>query len=216
MSKVRIIRKTVEVLPAIEINIDIPPREFLENMSELAEESGGFELRSCCDGMRMDIVDFMPKEDLGHDDLYGQLIYEYKKDKQIRVEIRARAWNPEDVTREAYLQAAHHVFDGLIKQYNARYKRRHRMRIIKERTRDLPPKASEALDDFAFLANKTSLHPLDWRRLYKFVRVCHATRANPSKGLMRGILGKKGFDDNKAEYIADVASHLLDFMNYRS
>jgi hypothetical protein len=87
------------------------------------------------------------------------------------------------------------------------------MRVVKEKSRGLPPKATETLKNFIFSANKTSLHPLDWQRLYRFVRICHTTRAKPEKGLIWGMLSKEGFDDKKAEYIADVVSHLLDFMN---
>lgn len=215
MDEPKIVRKIIELLPAIAINIDIPPKEFQEKMSELARESGNFELDSCSDGMCMDIVNFIPKENLGHDGLIGLLIHEYKKEKQVRVEIQARVWNPEDATRKIYLEAAHHIFDDLIKAYNSTYKKRHRMSVIKEKSQGLPPKATEALKKFAFLANKTSLHTLDWKRLYMFVRVCHATRANPSEGLIRGLLSKEGFDDENAGYIADISSHLLDFMKYK-
>jgi len=212
MDEPKTVRKIIELLPPIAISIDISPNDFQERMAELAEESGNYELQTFSDSMCMDIVNFIPKENLGHDDLHGQLIYEHKKENQIRVEIRAKTWNPENPTREIYLEAAHHIFDGLIKDYNSRYKKRYRMRVVKEKSPGLPPKATKALEDFAFLANKTVLHKLDWERLYQFVRVCHATRANPPKGLIWGMLSKEGFDDKKAEYIADVASHLLDFM----
>ena len=209
MNEPKTIIKIIELLPPIAINIDIPPNVFQEQMVELAKESGKYELQTLSDSMCMDIVNFIPKENLGHDDLHGQLIYEYKKENQIRVEIRSRAWNPEYPTKEIYLEAAHHIFDNLIKTYNSRYKKRYRMRVVKEKSPGLPPKAIEALKNFAFLANKTSLHKLDWQRLYKFVRVCHATRANLEKGLIWGLLSKEGFDDKKAEYIADIASHLM-------
>ncbi|HUV41386.1 MAG TPA: hypothetical protein VMW23_06345 [Sedimentisphaerales bacterium] len=184
-------------------------------MAELAGESGNYELQTFSDSMCMDIINFIPRENLGHDDLHGQLIYEHKKENQIRVEIRARAWNPEYPTRVIYLEASHHIFDGLIKTYNSKYKKRYHIRVVKEKSPNLPPKATKALKNFALLANKNILHKLDWERLYQFVRVCHATRTNPSKGLIWGMLSKEGFDDKKAEYIADVASHLLDFMKYK-
>jgi len=212
MDEIRIIRKIIELLPPIAINIDIHPKVIQKRIMELAKESGNYELQTFSDPMCMDIINFIPRENLGHDDLHGQLIYEYNKEDQIRVEIRAKTWNPENPTREVYLEAAHHIFDDLIKDYNSRYKKRYRMRVVKEKSPDLPPKATKALKKFTFLANKTSLHSLDWERLYQFVRVCHATRANPPKGIMWGILSKEGFDDKKAEYIADIASHLLVFM----
>ena len=212
MDKQKTVRIPIELLPAIAINIDIPSKDFHEQMAELARKSGDFELQYCSDGMCLDIINFIPRENLGHDDLHGQLIYDYKKENQISVEIRARAWNPEYPTTKIYLEAAHHIFDDLIKAYNSRNKKRYRMRIVKEKSPSLPPKATKALKDFVFLANKNCLHKLDWERFYQFVRVCHATRANPPKGLIWGMLSKEGFDDKKAEYIADVASHLLDFM----
>lgn len=207
-----IITKTIELLPPIAINIDIPPKDFLKRMADLAKVSGNFELQFSSESSCMNIVNFIPKENLGHDDLHGQLIYEYKTENQIRVEIRAKTWNPEDPTRKIYLEAAHHIFDNLIKAYNTKYKKRHRMRVVKEKSPGLPPKATKALEDFAFLANKTCLHPLDWQRLYRFARVCNATRAIPPKELIWAMLSKGGFNDKKAEYISDIASHLINFM----
>lgn len=215
MGEVTIIRKVIELLPAIAIEIDVSPKVFQERMAQIAIESGFYELESLSDGMEMHILNFFPKDDLGYEGLGGQLIYECDKEDQIRVETRARRWIPEDATREVYLKATHHIFDNLIKTYNSKYKKRYRLRVIKEKGYKMPPKATKALQDFSYLANKTMLHPLDWQRLYEFVRVCHATRANPEKGLINGMLCKEGFDEKKAEYIADIASHLLDFMKYK-
>lgn len=215
MKEPKTVRKAIEALPAIVINIDCPPKEFLERMSEIVRKSEDYELEAWPGGMKQVGINIFPKDDLGFIKLGGQLICIPDKNDQIRVETRANQWIPEDVTRDIYLQATHHIFDNLIKAYNSRYKKCHRMRVIKEKYRGLPPKATEALKDFTFLANKTSLHLLDWQRVYTFVRVCHATRVNPEKGLIRGMLSKEGFDDNKAEYIADIISHLLDFMKYK-
>ena len=206
------VRKVIEALPEIAINIDIPLKEFLDRMTGIARETGNYKVETWPGGMGEVGANLFPKDDLGFEDLVGQLMHKSDKKNWGRVETGIKQWIPGDISKEDYLRATHHIFDDLIKTYNSRYKKRHRMRVVKDKSRDLPPKATEALKNFIFAANKTSLHPLDWQRLYTFVRVCHATRANPEKGLIWGILSKEGFDYKKAEYIADIATHLLAFM----
>jgi hypothetical protein len=202
----------IESLPDILINISNPPREFLQAISIIAQQSGRYQVENHFDFGEMDIVNFCPYDQLVHEGLFGQLIHHDGTGHSIRVEIRALRWVPENPSRSIYIEAAQHMFANLIKLYNSQNNKRYRMRIVAEKKRNLPPKSSEGFKQFTDLANKNCLHPLDWNRLYRFVRICHATRVRLSEGRLRGLLVKEGFTDDYATYISDIAYHCYEFM----
>ena len=202
----------IEILPDILINISDPPRKFLQAISLIAQQSGRYQVEIHFDFGGMDIVNFLPYDQLVHEGLYGQLIHHKDSERRIRVEIRALRWVPEYPTRSIYIEAAQHIFAKLIKSYNTQNNKRYRMRIVPDKYFILPPKSNKAFKQFAGLANKSCLHPLDWNRLYKLVRICHATRVCPSKEQLRGLLFKEGFTDDYATYISDIAYHCYKFM----
>jgi hypothetical protein len=112
MKEPKIIRKVIEALPAIVINIDCSPKEFIKQMSDLARDSGDYELQEWPIWMHQVGLNLFPKDDLGFDKLGGQLICMPEINNQIRVETRANQWIPGDVTKDIYLQATHHIFDN--------------------------------------------------------------------------------------------------------
>src|SRR5689334_6543851 len=59
-----------------------------------------------------------------------------------------------------------------------------------------------ALWRFAMLANKTSLHPRDWKRLYEFIVLAHSRRVGWDAYEMQARLVRYGFERNKAETLA--------------
>jgi len=201
-----------EILPEILINISDPPREFLQAISLIAQQSGQYQVEIHFDFGGMDIVDFCPYDQLVHEGLYGQLIHHEDSERTIRVEIRASKWIPEHPPRSIYIEAAQHIFANLIKSYNSQNNKRYRMRIVSCKCYSLPPKSKKAFKQFSYLANKSCLHPLDWNRLYRFVRICHAARVCPSEEQLRGLLIKEGFTDDYAAYISDIACHCYEFM----
>jgi hypothetical protein len=212
-SKKRTCKMTIiESLPNILINISNPPREFLQAISLIAQQSGRYQVENHFDFGGMDIVNFCPYDQLVHEGLLGQLIHHDGAEHSIRVEIRASRWVPEYPPRSIYIEAAQHIFAKLIKSYNSQNNKRYRMRIVPDKYFILPPKSNKAFKQFADLANKSCLHPLDWNRLYRFVRICHATRVCPSEEQLRGLLFKEGFTDDYAAYISDIAYHCYEFM----
>jgi hypothetical protein len=200
----------IETLPDILINISGSPKKFLQEISLIAQQSGLYQVKAHFNFGGMDIVNFCPHDQLVHKELYGQLIHH--EGPEIRVEVRASRWVPEHPPRSIYIEAAQHIFANLIKSYNSRNNKRYRMRIIADKCFILPPKSNKAFKQFTDLANKSVLHPLDWDRLYRFVRVCHATRVYFSEEQLRGLLSKEGFSDDYSAYISDIARHCYNFM----
>ena len=74
----------------------------------------------------------------------------------------------------------------------------------------LNPAFIKLLKRFAHLANKSALHPLDWRRFYEFVRDCRS-RAPYSEEEMARLLIKEGFSETYATYIGEIYVHLRNF-----
>jgi len=55
---------------------------------------------------------------------------------------------------------------------------------------------------FAFIANKSSPHPLDWRRFYHFIGFAHGRRSGLSASEVQARLRDYGFDERHAVDLA--------------
>ncbi len=64
-----------------------------------------------------------------------------------------------------------------------------------------------AFKQFAVIANKSSLHPLDWGRFYRFVATAHAFRVGWSDGDVQRRLVDSGFSLEKAKRLAEAYWH---------
>ena len=69
---------------------------------------------------------------------------------------------------------------------------------------ELPPATRRIFLQFVNCANRKVLHPLDWRRFYRFVRFCHAKRVKLTSHTLCRLLVRGHFAESKAEYLADV------------
>ena len=67
--------------------------------------------------------------------------------------------------------------------------------------------AQEILAVFINRANRQSLHPLDMRRFYGFVRYAHAHRAKMSGATLSKLLREHGFSELKAEQLSTAYDH---------
>ncbi len=65
----------------------------------------------------------------------------------------------------------------------------------------------DALSRFAFLANKSSLHPLDWGRFYQFVVMAHMRHLGWDHIDVQRRLEKHGFPKEKARYLGEAYWH---------
>jgi hypothetical protein len=73
--------------------------------------------------------------------------------------------------------------------------------------RKLPKRTQYFFDTFVEAANKTVLHPLDWKRFYHFIYVAYAGRVRLSEDLLREMLRSRGFSQQDAEHLANIYHH---------
>jgi hypothetical protein len=60
---------------------------------------------------------------------------------------------------------------------------------------------------FALLANKSSVHPLDWNRFYQFIVYAHQRRIGWDASDVAQKLKAFGFSEPKAQYMAEAYWH---------
>ena len=71
----------------------------------------------------------------------------------------------------------------------------------------MAPKTKTAFDFFVDHANKGGLHPNDWDRFYKFVRIAHRYRSQIWEQDVKQALIKEGFFEEDARYLSTVYCH---------
>jgi hypothetical protein len=199
-------------LPNITVKPDCDPKLFLNRLEGLANQSNLIQevLRDInLAGSGMDILAFMPLDQNEHVAIIGQFILYSDKPSILSVEVRARAWMPDPPNYESYVKEAKRIAGGLIKAYNQSFNSRRRLTIQKKKQTEptLPPGANGVFNKFVALANKSSLHPLDWKRFYDFARFCHAHRVMLYEDEIEWLLKKNGFSEKMARYIADIYTH---------
>lgn len=206
-----------EWLPGIDIAISIEPREFLERMAVIGEQSGQFIVERHYDAIKngaLDIINFRYLGATVHTGVGGQLIAREDRPGRILVEMRAEFWDPDPPTRATYCEALDTQLRPLLRIYNRTFATRYRFRIQSSAPRPprLSPLTMKLFDRFAILANTTSLHPLDWARFYAMV---HEGRQEISGYQLRSMLVKAGFSQTRAEDLAELYVHLWNFKRRR-
>ncbi|WP_337287888.1 hypothetical protein [Candidatus Methylomirabilis sp.] len=188
-------------------------------MADIAEKSGSFTAERHCDALGQegfDVVNLRFTKPSPHSGLGGQLIVRPDaKNGTVEVEIRAERWSPNDPpSYETYCTAAKELIAPLLSSYNRQSHTRHRMTIFtKERLEPkLQPQSAKLFKRFTVLANTSSLHPLDWRRFYEFVR---DSRSRLCEEDLARLLIKDGFPEQYAWHIAEIYGHLYEFKRLR-
>lgn len=204
---------TFEILPKIDVAISTEKRLFLNEISKLLMISGDFTVDLHLDAFNQpgfDVLNFCYVRSSPHAGLGGQLIARPEVRGRIAIEMRAAKWSPDPPTREAYCTAARTLVGSALSSYNRTNGTRYRLRIetLNRKKKELSPQSSKLFNRFALLANKSSLHPLDWERFYEFVRY---NRQKLSEHYVRDALEKFGFSREKAIYIADIYAHLIEY-----
>lgn len=69
---------------------------------------------------------------------------------------------------------------------------------------ELSPTVRESFIRFVNSASKRSFHPLDWRRFYEFVRVCHSRRARQTASDIQVMLIRGHFSRERADHLAEL------------
>lgn len=96
----------------------------------------------------------------------------------------------------------------LLSTFNRSHGQRYRLRILKGAEFKFSDRTTVLLDRFVALANKASLHPLDWQRFYRLVS---EGRQEIPEAILRDLLQAGGFPENKASQIAEIYRHLWAF-----
>jgi len=71
----------------------------------------------------------------------------------------------------------------------------------------MPEEARKSLVQFIFHANKSGLHPLDWRRFYDFIIVSHRLGIELTETNVAPLLEEGGFSPEHARAISNIYHH---------
>lgn len=188
-------------LPSINIRTDNAAR-FCETVVAIAEASGSFTIKR--DPALPSIVSLKFIGPSPHKEPSVQLICAAADEGKATVEIRASIWQPDPPTYEVYRVAAEAMIKPLLATYNRNERTRVRMMIATKKSLEprLPPQSDAWFKRFTTRANKSSLHPTDWRRFYDFVRCSRARRVKLTEQDMCRLLLAEGF---RYEVSADIA-----------
>ncbi len=204
-------------LPDIDIAIEGEARAFLEQMANIGRASKRFDVEHHQDALGIagyDAVNFRLRDSSPHQDLSFQLLTRPEAPSPVAVEVRAGRWDPAPPTYAVYCEAARGLAGPMLAALNRENSTRYRLRI--ERSTVGRFKTSQRtvllLDRFALLANKSSLHPLDWNRFYQLV---HESRQQIPEPEMRSLLGRRGFSRESAQNLAELYVHLWAFKRLR-
>lgn len=205
-----------DYLPPIHIKVTGSLRGFLVKMADIAEKSGAFTVERHFDALGekdFDVVNLLFAKPSSHHVLGGQLIVQPDARDAVSVEIRAEHWSLDDSpSYEVYCAVAKALIGPLLSTYNREVLTRHRMIIAAKQMIEpkLPPHSAQLFRRFTSLANKSGLHPLDWRRFYIFVRDSRMRNELPDENMAQ-LLIKQGFSEQYASHIAEVYGHLRKF-----
>ncbi len=198
-----------EALPEIDVAVPTDAAAFIAAIAAAAVGSGRFSVDRhptfAADGL--DVLNFRFLGTSPHAGLGFQLIADEARLGRIAVELRAARWQPNPVTADVYTAVARDLLAPLLATYNKQHGAGLRLRIGKAHPRRLVigELSRELLDRFATLANRNSLHPLDWRRFYDLVS--NARQQIPT-GSLRTYLQDAGFPRDTANKLVDVYEHL--------
>jgi len=78
----------------------------------------------------------------------------------------------------------------------------------------LPPFTRKIFLRFVNCANKSCLHPLDIRRFYEFIRLCHARRVKLDQFQLRTHLLRAGFKAETADHLSTLYFHGRELLRF--
>lgn len=180
-------------------------------MAEIGIASGHFDVESHHDVLGwagFHGVNFHARHNEEHHKPGFQLILHPDRPQRILVEGRAERWVPDPPTRATYCQAVTAMVGPLLSTFNRSHGRRYRLRVLKGAEFRLSDRTTVLLDRFVVLANKASLHPLDWQRFYCLVREGRQQIPEP---VLRDLLRARGFPPDNASRLAETYRHLWAF-----
>lgn len=200
------------MLPSISIKVDIKPREFLDRLEQIAKRSDFVRVERIINVTGYEGWESLNLEPLilcPHKKLCGAIIVNPDSGSRVFIEMIAKQWQPDPPTYGIYVEAARLLFTPLIKAYNREYNALCRLCIQRESIKVpvLPPETAKRVTSFIVCANKSALHPNDYKRFYQFIFFCHARHVKLSESYLKHLLVEGGFSVEKAEHLADIYYH---------
>ncbi len=205
------------MLPDIHIEVSEKPEFFLQRILEIAAGGNICSAQWCNEpyietGARsLHLRLLSPSQ---HAEAQAKLLIRPSAVTQIQVELYAEEWAPDPPTRQTYCELAVLMLKPLVDADNHSTGFSYKLKI-QPKPRSRPPFSSsvaERFERFATLANKASLHPLDWERFYDFVRL---SRKEVPEGTVQRMLINNGFSADRADRIANIYHHLMVFKSKR-
>lgn len=200
-----------DVLPNISIKSDTSPPGFLSRIAEIGKN---FEIEYRenreTDGSALGLsLTFKKPEQYGLENLYGSFVVRPWDNERVWVEMSSTTWAISPPSYDQYVQLTKRLLGPFLNEYNKRYKTGRRFHIPKKEQLEpkLSPIISKVFDRFVNSANKSFLHPNDWRNFYSFVRVCHNRRTYLTAEELERLLLKVGFNDYYAEKLSSIYEH---------
>jgi hypothetical protein len=208
-----------ERIPGITMRVNADPIVCLRRFEYLARKDKKLKVRASFEGEAdhdCNVVSFGLREETEHEGLFAMFVYWKRHGRILQLQLAASRWNPDPRTYDAYVAAAHRLFDPLIKVYNIKFGTRHKMRIP---TREdllprLTPKAKKAFQRFVNRANKSSLHANDWENFYEFAYVCKITRLHLYEDEVSCLCQMAGFTKEHARDISTAFLHCASFYDW--
>lgn len=206
-----------EALPDIDIAVQSDPRPVIDAIASFAERDVSLIVERhdvSFAGTDWYFVNIRSLRSSPHEKCGGQLIARSDRPGRIVIEMRAARWHPDPPTREAYVSAARELFRPLLRVYNRAHACSYRLRIARPPKLGIhvSPTTRMLIDQFAILANQTSLHTLDWNRFYRIVK---ESRREAPAGNVRALLIEHGFGLERATELAELYEHLWAYKNLR-
>jgi len=95
------------MLPRITVNIDTTPQVFMERVAQVADDMGKFHIEQPEFPIPGDVqaVDLWLYHNEKHKEVMVRFYYPSWEPNQVRVEVSASRWTPEEPTYEAYVAA---------------------------------------------------------------------------------------------------------------
>ena len=198
-----------DLLPDIQIIISQNESDFFRDAQTAVLSLSGYSGKMLQPGIGPQVFQISLPDDGLHVEGIALFIYVAKSPGSIRVELQSSGWITNPTESRDYATYAKLMLDPVLAEYNSLTNSKVELEIATEAEMEpsLPDLAFSSFKLFLAIANKGALHPLDWRRFYKFIRVCEASAVQLSGPDIRRLLQRSGFDAEYAEELSNIYDH---------
>lgn len=201
-----------DLLPNISVKADVTPEEFLDRIDKIASCINDIEIKKTfeADNSLSSIsIAFKKADKIGLENLFGLFLARSQDKERVWISLSSTSWAEHPPSYDEYVWLIKEKIGSLVKKYNKINKTKRRFKIPSKE--QLEPKLSPVIQNvfqkFVNSANKSFLHPNDWRNFYSLVRVCHNRRVILAAEELERLLLKAGFSDYYAEKLSCIYEH---------